>query len=165
MSWSDIANVVGKAAPLIGSVIGGPAGAGVGAMVASALGVENTPEAVQAALGNPDNIIKLKEIESNERKHLLDIQLEHLRIEASDRQNARAVHKDSRMPAIVTGMLTLLCGTLLYSLLFIEVPEANRDLLIQSFGTVLGFWGASIAYWVGTTQSSQTKTKIIGGMQ
>lgn len=161
MKWSDITNAVGKAAPLIGAVLGGPAGGSVGALVASALGVENTPEAVQAVLGNPDNLVKLKELESNERQHLLTMQVETLRLELADTQSARASHSNSYMPAIVTGMLTLLCGTMLYSLLFIEIPESNRDLLIQSFGTVLGFWGASIAYWVGTTRSSQDKTNII----
>lgn len=161
MKWSDITNAVGKAAPLIGAVLGGPAGGSVGALVASALGVENTPEAVQAALGNPDNLVKLKELESNERQHFLSMQVETLRIELADTQNARAAHNNSYMPAIVTALLTLLCGTMLYSLLFIEIPESNRDLLIQSFGTVLGFWGASIAYWVGTTRSSQDKTNII----
>lgn len=163
MKWSDITNVVGKAAPLIGAVLGGPAGGSVGALVASALGVENTPEAVQAALGNPDNLVKLKELESNERQHFLSMQVETLRIELADTQNARAAHNNSYMPAIVTALLTLLCGTMLYSLLFIEIPESNRDLLIQSFGTVLGFWGASIAYWVGTTRSSQDKTNIMRG--
>ncbi len=163
MKWSDITNVVGKAAPLIGTVLGGPAGGSVGALVASALGVENTPEAVQAALGNPDNLVKLKELESNERQHFLSMQVETLRIELADTQNARAAHNNSYMPAIVTALLTLLCGTMLYSLLFIEIPESNRDLLIQSFGTVLGFWGASIAYWVGTTRSSQDKTNIMRG--
>lgn len=165
MKWSDIADVVGKAAPLIGSVIGGPAGAGVGAMVASALGVENTPEAVQAALGNPDNLVKLKEIESNERKHLLDVQLEHLRIEASDRQNARTTHKDSVMPALVTVTLMLICSAGLGAMFFVEIPATNKDIVIQSIGSLLSLLAAAVAFWVGTTKSSQDKTKIIGGMQ
>lgn len=154
MKWSDIADVVGKAAPLIGSVLGGPAGAGVGAMVASALGVDNTPEAVQAALGNPDTLVKLKEIESNERQHLLAIQLEHAKLYVADRHDARAAHKDNKTPAVITAALTLICGALLYSLLFIAIPEANKDILVQSFGTVLGFWGAAIAYWVGASPKS-----------
>jgi uncharacterized membrane protein YeiH len=67
----------------------------------------------------------------------------------------------SNMPAIVTCALTAICGGLLHSLLFVEIPESNRDLLIQSFGTVLGFWGASLAYWVGTTRSSAEKTRMM----
>lgn len=165
MKWSDIASAIGKAAPLVGSVIGGPAGAGIGALVASALGVENTPEAVHAALGNPDALVKLKQLESDERKHLLEMQLSTLQAELGDTQNARGVHSDSIMPAVVTMGLTAICGLLLYSLLYVEIPEQNRDILVQSLGTVFGFWGASIAYWVGTTRSSQLKTEILRGKQ
>lgn len=165
MKWSDIADVIGKAAPLIGSVVGGPAGAGVGAMIASALGVENSPEAVQAALGNPDALLKIKTLESEERKHFLQIKLAELQAELGDTQSARAAHADSIMPAIVTLGLTTICGAMLYALLFVEIPEQNRDILVQSLGTVFGFWGASIAYWVGTTRSSQLKTDILRGKQ
>lgn len=161
MSWDGIKNAVGKIAPIAGTLLGGPAGAAVGGMISSALGVENNPSAVAAALGNPDAVIKLKELEVNERQHFLQMQVETLRIELADTQNARASHKDSRMPAIVTLCLTAICAGLLYALMFIPVPQDNRDMLVQSFGTVLGFWGASLAYWVGTTRSSQDKTRMM----
>lgn len=161
MSWDSIKNAVGKIAPIAGTLLGGPAGAAVGRLISSALGVENTPEAVAAALGNPDAVIKLRELESNERQHFLQMQLSTLQAELADTQNARAAHKDSRMPAIVTLCLTIICAGLLFALMFVPVPQDNRDMLVQSFGTVLGFWGASLAYWVGTTRSSQDKTRIM----
>lgn len=161
MSWDNIKNAVGKIAPIAGTLLGGPAGAAVGGLISSALGVDNTPEAVAAALGNPDAVIKLKELESNERQHFLQMQLSTLQAELADTQNARAAHKDSRMPAIVTLCLTIICAGLLFALMFVPVPLDNRDMLVQSFGTVLGFWGASLAYWVGTTRSSQDKTRMM----
>jgi hypothetical protein len=111
---------------------------------------------------NPESVLKLKELESTERQYLLSMQLQTLQAELADTQSARAAHSQSIMPAIVTAALTAICGALLYSLLFITIPEQNKDILIQSFGTVLGFWGASIAYWVGTTRSSSEKTKLLG---
>lgn len=165
MNWSDVANVIGKAAPLVGSVLGGPAGAGIGVMVASALGVENTPEAVNAALGNPEALIRIKELESSDRQHLLSVQVESLRLELADIQNARAMHKDSYMPAVVTVALMVICGSMLYALLFMAIPEGNKDILIQSFGTMLGFLGSAIAFWVGTTVNSQRKTAMLGGVK
>lgn len=161
MNWSDIKSAVGKVAPIAGTLLGGPAGAAVGGLISSALGVSNDPASVAAALGNPDAQIKLAELESNERQHLLQMQLATLQAELADTQSARAAHGNSRMPAIVTAALTAICAGLLYSLLFIEIPDTNRDLLIQSFGTVLGFWGASLAYWVGTTRSSADKTRMM----
>ena len=72
MEWKDVASVVGKAAPMLGALIGGPGGIAVGALISSALGVGNTPSEVsQALLTNPDAAIKLKEIES---KRQVDLQ-------------------------------------------------------------------------------------------
>ncbi len=50
MNWKDIAPLMGDAAPLIGGLIGGPAGATVGGLVANALGISATPDAVSQAL-------------------------------------------------------------------------------------------------------------------
>jgi hypothetical protein len=63
MNWTDISSAVGKAAPLLGTVLGGPAGGAVGGLIAAALGTKDTPEAVSAALANPDAAIKLRQIE------------------------------------------------------------------------------------------------------
>lgn len=161
MGWDSIKSAVGKIAPIAGTLLGGPAGAAVGGLISSALGVDNSPEAVSAALGNPDAVIKLRELETNERQHFLQMQLSTLQAELADTQNARAAHKGSRMPAVITLCLTAICAGLLYALLFVPVPQENRDILVQSFGTVLGLWGASIAYWVGTTRSSAEKTRIL----
>ena len=49
MSWSDIAGLVGKAAPILSTLIAGPAGAAVGGILASALGTDSTPEALERA--------------------------------------------------------------------------------------------------------------------
>lgn len=161
MKWSDIAGKVAEFAPLAGTLLGGPAGAAVGSLISQALGVSPEPESVAQILKDPGTALKLKELESNERKHLLEMQLQTLQAELNDVQSARSAHRQSVMPAVVTGFLTLICGALLYSLLFITIPEQNKDILIQSFGTVIGFWGASISYWVGTTRSSAEKTKLL----
>ena len=61
MNWSDIGNIVGKAAPIVGTLLGGPAGAAVGALVASALNVSNDPDSVNSALAaSPDALVRIK---------------------------------------------------------------------------------------------------------
>lgn len=163
MNWSSIKETVGKVAPLAGTLLGGPAGAAVGSLISSALGVENNPDAVATALASPEATVKLRELESNERQHLLQMQVETLRLELADVQHARSTHVNSRMPAVVTMSLTAICAALIFMLMWMPVPSDNRDMLVQSLGTVLGFWGASLAYWVGTTRSSSDKTRIITG--
>ena len=74
MNWKSIANTVGKIAPVLGGLLGGPAGASVGTLIATTLGVENTPDAVSEALRiNPEAAIKLAEIESNQKVKLEEL--------------------------------------------------------------------------------------------
>lgn len=73
-NWKDLAADIGKFAPVLGTLIAGPAGAEIGSIVAATLGVANTPDAVSQALTvNPDAAVKLREIESNERVKLQEL--------------------------------------------------------------------------------------------
>lgn len=161
MGWDDIKSAVGKIAPIAGTLLGGPAGAAVGGLISSALGVENNPEAVALALGNPDAVIKLKELESSERQHLLQMQLSTLQAELADTQNARNAHSNSKMPALITFMLTAICAGLLYAILMFPIVDENKELAFTLFGTCFTLWSSSISYWVGTTRSSSEKTRIL----
>jgi len=77
MDWGDVKGVLGKAAPLVGSLLGGPVGGSVGAMVANALGVENSPDQVLKELkNNPDALVKIKTLESEERIALRKLTVE-----------------------------------------------------------------------------------------
>ncbi len=94
MDWKDIASTIGSAAPLLGTLIGGPAGGAVGAMVASALGVGNSADEVSQALAtNPDAAVKLKQIESTRQVDLqgLVVQAESNRL-ASETAAVQAVN-------------------------------------------------------------------------
>jgi hypothetical protein len=74
MDWKDIASAVGGFAPLIGTLLGGPAGGAVGGMVAAALGVDNKPDAVSQAIAvNPDAAVKLRAIEAEQRVKLQEL--------------------------------------------------------------------------------------------
>jgi len=65
MQWSDIRTDLAAVAPGLGAVIGGPVGAGVGKLVAVALGTDSTPDAVSQALKiDPDAAIKLRQIDA-----------------------------------------------------------------------------------------------------
>jgi hypothetical protein len=71
MSWKDIASAVGGAAPILGTLVAGPAGGAIGGLIASALGVANTPDDVSRALAtNPDAAVKLAQIEKDKAVEL-----------------------------------------------------------------------------------------------
>lgn len=162
MNWSDVTGFIGKAAPLLGGVLGGPAGATVGSMVASALGVEDSPEAVARAIkSDPDAMLKLKKLESDEAENLRKYQFNVLDAELKDKQSARQAHKHNHMPAVICIALTLLVGSGAFLLFTIVIPDGNKEIAYLLFGTLLAKWGDSIAYWVGTTRSSSEKTRML----
>lgn len=68
LEWSDVSKLVGGAAPLLGTLLYGPAGATVGALIGSALGVDApSPDNVAQALkSSPDAAVKLRQIEADQ---------------------------------------------------------------------------------------------------
>lgn len=78
IAWKDLAVAVGRSAPILGSLLGGPAGEAVGAIIASALGVAHSPDAVsQAIAANPDAAVKLATIESSRAIELEGLAVQH----------------------------------------------------------------------------------------
>jgi len=101
MEWKDLSSTVGKFAPLVGTLIGGPAGTAMGAMVASALSVGNTPDEISQALAvNPDAAVKIKQIEATRQVDLqaLLVQSEANRI-AADTSAILAVNQTMQAEA------------------------------------------------------------------
>lgn len=162
MSWKSIAEKVGKFAPLAGTLLGGPAGATIGGMVASALGAENTPEAVSVALNNPDAAVKLKQMELDNKRDMEQLAVEQYKAEVGDRNSARQANKHSIMPAVIVCALTLMVAGSLWALLNLPIPPENEKICYLMFGALVAKWGDSIAYWVGTTRSSAQKTLMAG---
>lgn len=75
MDWLEIGRkVIGIGAPVAGGLLGGPVGAEVGSMIASALGCENTPAAVDKAIAaDPQAAIKLRQMEIDARTKLAEL--------------------------------------------------------------------------------------------
>ncbi len=73
MDWSDAAETVGEIAPVLGTALGGPAGGALGAVVARTLGVAAEPgEVAQAVRQDPEAAVKLRGIEADLEKTLLE---------------------------------------------------------------------------------------------
>jgi hypothetical protein len=99
MDWKDLEGVIGSAAPLLGGLIGGPAGAAVGSIVSSALGVGNTPDAVSQAIStNPDAAVKLRQIEADQATKLREL--------AVTAENNRLIAETAALAAVNATMQT-----------------------------------------------------------
>lgn len=161
MNWQSVAKHVSQAAPLLGTVLGGPAGGAVGALISSALGVDNDPSAVATAMASPENVVKLKQIEADHRAQLEQMALEQTKAELADKANARDAHKHSPVPAFIVAGLTILIGVLICLIWFAELPTESKTMAMMLLGAVTTKWGDSIAYFVGTTRSSAEKTRLL----
>lgn len=77
MNWKDIGGLVGKAAPLVGSLLGGPAGGAVGGLVAKALGTDASPDVVAEAINtDPDALLKVRKLELDHERDLTRMRIE-----------------------------------------------------------------------------------------
>ncbi len=157
MNWASVKDIVGKAAPLAGTLIGGPAGATVGALIANVLGVDPTPAAINSALNNAENRTELAKWEMEHKEKLQGLALGTLEAELNDKQNARDNHFDSKMPAVIVLALTVIVAILAYTMFNEKLPEENQEMAYMLVGQISALWGASITYWVGTTRSSSQK--------
>lgn len=68
MNWKSI---LGDSAPIIGSLLGGPAGGAVGGLLAKALGVgDSSADLANALQKNPELVAKIQEMELQEQQAL-----------------------------------------------------------------------------------------------
>ena len=62
---------------------------------------------------------------------------------------------------ILGALVVALCFFLAYMLIYIAVPDVNRSIVDVAFGLILGWGGAVVNYFFGTSKGSSDKTKII----
>lgn len=181
MNWSDIGSLVGKAAPIVGTLLGGPAGAAVGAMVASALGTSNDADAVSAALtGNPEALVRIQELQANARVQLeqLAVTAENNRLqaeaaqysaEAADRDSARKLAASQPNDIVRPTLTFIMLGGSLFIVVAVLVGWATDVIkdptAALTVGTVLGLWlGMTkevMGFWFGMTKESQKQSAAI----
>lgn len=147
MNWSDVGNLVAKAAPLLGTALLGPAGGVAGALIASIFGGEPTPDAVAAAIqADPQALLKLRELELTHATELqrMTIQAETARLtEVNATIRTEVVSDDAYVRRMRSTFGYIVCFTLaieslLICIVVLWLPDRIADmmLLIESFGTV-----------------------------
>ncbi|WP_020409824.1 hypothetical protein [Hahella ganghwensis] len=163
MNWSDIGKTVGKVAPTIGTLLGGPGGAVLGTAVASLFGVNSKPDEVAKALkSDPQAALKLREFEIREAESLQDFMFKMEESRRLDRSDARANHKTHWMPSALTLASIVMVSGMFYLLAFGDPNEKTSEVVYLIVGQVMGVFTSACAYWVGTTKGSSDKNKWLG---
>lgn len=177
MQWKDLPKLIGSAAPLIGGLIGGPAGAAVGQIAASALGVDATPDAVATALKtDPAAAVKLRQIEADERTRLAEIAAQQVAAQAqSDAQNDQEVTKrwqsDMSSDSWLSKNVRPLCLTwsivmlmlLAWSSIFVDLTPSQVDAMKAWAPLLVGLVGIMVSAYFGSRWSE--KLTAIKGVQ
>lgn len=151
--WSEITDVVGSAAPMVGGLLGGPAGSAAGRLVASALGVEAQPDKVASAVKNdPQAATKLKELEQEHARELrsMSLEAETARLSQVNRtMRAEAASNDAyvRRWRPTFGYLTAVtwaaqAGGIVYAI--VATPQFAAE-LINAITALTPMWGVALA--------------------
>jgi hypothetical protein len=168
-AWNKIKGLVSAGAPLIGGLIGGPAGSKVATMVAGALGVENTPEAIEMELAkNPDALLKLKELETTHKTKLEELTLEETKAVIQDKQHARNTEIE-RLKAGGSNIFMYVLATVvvvgffgIVGALFMKaVPEGSKAIVHILFGSLSAAFGSIMQYFFGSSKGSSEKTAMM----
>ena len=175
MDWKNVASMVSKAAPMLGTLVGGPVGGAAGTavkLIADALGVEETPDAIEAEIrANPDALLKLKEIEASSKVELerLFLEQEIARLaDVSDARSRQIEHEKTTGKRDVNlyvlawtvvagffGLMALLC--------FKAPPSGSNGVVFMLFGALATGFGQVLQYFFGSSKSSADKTALMVG--
>lgn len=169
--WSGFKNILAKTLPIAANAVVPGAGGIITGLVASVLGVENTPEALEAGLAtaSPEQIIDLKKMQMDNQERLLEIGMENDKSYLQDRQSARQrevdIVKSTGKKDINLYVLawTIVVGffVLIGMLMFVDLPKASIGPVNQLFGFLgAGFIGVT-GYFFGSSKGSADKTKLL----
>ena len=180
MDWSAIGGLVAQAAPTIGGLLGGlipfPGGAVLGQVagkvLAEALGVPPTPDAIKTAIetGDPE-VVKAQLAQADTA---MNAEVEKLKAQLADVADARAttVQLVQAGSAIAWGpvvmSILIVVGFLgsLYGLMFVKINFS--DLAGQAYLILVGILSQAFAqvtsYWLGSSAGSAQKTDQLAAL-
>jgi len=196
MDWKDLSgSLIGSGAPILGKIIGGllpvPGGAFIGEaagnMLAKALGVEATPQAVSDALHNDASDITLAKIKAAEAEAVAkwpalaemakaqhEAETAQFQAQIDDTKSARtrdvAVRNlsggtNNRANVMLIGAFVCLVAVIVGVLWFREtIPDGIAAILQTACGSLLTLLGQAFNFEFGSSRSSAEKSDQITTM-
>ncbi|MBI5591032.1 MAG: hypothetical protein HY881_11180 [Deltaproteobacteria bacterium] len=185
MDWKDIGKaLVSQGLPVLGGLLGGPAGAVTGKVVAGLFDADpEKPETVMNAIqADAQAIAKLREFELTHQQKLQELQLEEAKSFLADIDSARkrevavvaATGKGDKhlyiLAYITTGAFFLLIFYLLHGVISSTHVPGGEDvitklkdnpLVMLIIGALISGFTQVLSYFFGSSQGSAEKSKII----
>ncbi|MDH5542772.1 MAG: chloride channel protein [Nitrospinota bacterium] len=186
MDWKEIGkSLVSQGVPLLGGILGGPAGAVAGKMVAGIFdsNPSNPEELLNAIQSDPEAITKLREFEMTHKQKLQELQLEETKAFLADMDSARsrevalakATGKGNNhlyvMAYIVLGSFFGIAGYLFYKVIFISSDPSidkgvmeklnNNPILMIIIGALISGFTQVLSYFFGSSKGSSDKNSMM----
>lgn len=165
--FSDKAKqVLATIAPELGLAIGGPFGGLAGTALARALGTKGPDDSANEAAilsGDPEVLLKIKQANSDFVLQMEQLGIDRDKLVFEDIANARAreVAVRDRTPTVLAYSVTIGFFATLAVMIFHGKPEIGGDALLVMLGSLGTAWAAIMAYYYGSSKSSDTKTQAL----
>lgn len=178
MDWSALTPLIASAAPTIGGLLGGfipfPGGSILGQVagkvVAEALGVPPTPEAVKEAIETRDPVVVQSQLSQADVR--MQAEVEKLKAELDDVQDARSTTvklAEAKSPiawgAPVVSVVVVL-GFVIFTVIAMRpnMVGADQSVTIYLLAAWQGLATSAAGYWLGSSAGSKDKTDTINAL-
>lgn len=166
-SWmASLANIVSRSAPLLGTVIGGPIGAGVGMVVsgiASLFGGDpgNQDDLVERIKADPDAALKLREFEL---QHTVDLQKVYADNVASARnreiQITATTGKRDWLMVFLAVFITVGFFAMCLIVAFTKMDKTDHDIFYMLLGGIASGFNVILNFYFGSSISVPQSRQI-----
>ena len=169
--WGTIKQSLGSVVPLLANAIVPGSGGVVGSLIASVLGIQNTPDAIATAVSNltPEQITALKTAEMAHQEKLLEIGNANDQMYLLDVQDARKREVELTKATGKSDLnLYILAWTVVISffitvgiLFFVPLPQGQANIVYMLLGTLGTGFATVLGYFFGSSKGSSDKTALL----
>ena len=164
MNWQDILKTV---APTVASALLGPMGGIAVAAIGSAIGIDaptqdKIAKAFTAGQLTPEALekIKLLELDYQNQEKERGFKYAELAFKEVDSARQMQIATHSKMPAVLTVMVTVGFFGIL-SLLFFHPELKGNEIVMVMVGQLSAVWAGCVTFYTGTTYGSAIKNAML----
>lgn len=160
MNMTDLGKAISQyGAPLLGTVIGGPAGGMIGQLVAHAFNgdLNDTEKLIQSIASDPEADIKLAQIESTYKleiqRLLISSETERMKQVNENTADARKMNQqhNSNYPQILSSVVILSFMICIYWVVQYKQDKSDHDILYMLLGVMGSAFNGVINFWLGSS--------------
>lgn len=168
----DWKGTIGKVAPGIATMLGGPLAGMATNALCDMFGIKSDAPDAEAQIERavrdmtPDQAIKMREVENNLKIQLKKIDVDIFEAEVSDRKSARVSHAKAYTPSVLTYLLVVCAGIIVYFVFTSGFDGVDKTLVGTVIGYVFSELKQATSFWLGSSFGSREKTNgLVNGMR